>query len=376
MMLSHSGRIAIRSLASQAPVLVPLGVGVCTRFMSTVSKDNNRQMSATATATFNDAEPLKASMMPKFLSNLQPKPEEFVSVSSHFKGSNSVHPLKNIIAPPLAFTAEFNPATAEFTHECVWSKEEVEGVKITHVEPADFADKAAFQAVKFLRWSFDWLAGFKTGDICEDKYLNRVIFLETVAAIPGMVAGTLRHLNSLRLMKRDHGWIATLLEEAENERMHLLTFLYLKKPGPIFRTSVTLTQGLIWNAFFFTYLVNPKICHRLVGYIEEEAVHTYTTLLNDIDSGKLPMFERLPAPAIAKEYWKLSDDALFRDLILAVRADEANHRIVNHTFADLHANFKENEINPFIVAEQVAKRGGFVEQPAIKETEVKGGNPF
>lgn len=28
-----------------------------------------------------------------------------------------------------------------------------------------------------------------------------------------------RHLQSLRLMKRDGGWISTLLQEAENERV-------------------------------------------------------------------------------------------------------------------------------------------------------------
>ena len=28
-------------------------------------------------------------------------------------------------------------------------------------------------------------------------------------------------------MRRDYGWIHTLLSEAENERMHLLTFLEL-----------------------------------------------------------------------------------------------------------------------------------------------------
>ncbi|CAN0464320.1 unnamed protein product, partial [Hapterophycus canaliculatus] len=77
--------------------------------------------------------------------------------------------------------------------------------------------------------------------LCED--LNRVIFLETVAGIPGMVAGALRHLTSLRRMRsRDHGWIHTLLEEAENERMHLLTFLKLKQPGPIFRFAVMISQ--------------------------------------------------------------------------------------------------------------------------------------
>lgn len=37
-----------------------------------------------------------------------------------------------------------------------------------------------------------------------------------------MVGGTLRHLRSMRLLKRDGGWIHSLLEEAENERMHLL----------------------------------------------------------------------------------------------------------------------------------------------------------
>lgn len=39
------------------------------------------------------------------------------------------------------------------------------------------------------------------------------------AGVPGMVAGMLRHLHSLRRMERDHGWIHTMLEEAENERM-------------------------------------------------------------------------------------------------------------------------------------------------------------
>lgn len=58
--------------------------------------------------------------------------------------------------------------------------------------------------------------------LSENEWLNRILFLETTAAVPGMVAATIRHLQSLRLMKRDSGWIHTLLEEAENERMHLM----------------------------------------------------------------------------------------------------------------------------------------------------------
>jgi threonyl-tRNA synthetase len=48
-------------------------------------------------------------------------------------------------------------------------------------------------------------------------------------------------------MRRDHGWIHTLLSEAENERMHLLTFLELRKPGWIFRAFVLLGQGVFFK---------------------------------------------------------------------------------------------------------------------------------
>ena len=40
-----------------------------------------------------------------------------------------------------------------------------------------------------------------------------------------MVAGMLIHPQSLLKMQDDNGWIKTLLDEAENERMHLMTFI-------------------------------------------------------------------------------------------------------------------------------------------------------
>ena len=75
-----------------------------------------------------------------------------------------------------------------------------------------------------------------------------------------------RHLHSLRRMQRDHGWIHTLLEEAENERMHLMTFLQLRKPGPIFRFGVITTQYVFTGTFFLAYLASPKFCHRYVSH--------------------------------------------------------------------------------------------------------------
>jgi hypothetical protein len=94
-----------------------------------------------------------------------------------------------------------------------------------------------------------------------------------------MVAAMTRHLHSLRKLRRDYGWIHTLLEEAENERMHLMTALELKKPSVLFRGMVLLSQGIFVNMFFVSYLISPSFCHRFVGYLEEEAVKTYTKCL-------------------------------------------------------------------------------------------------
>ncbi|CAN0137591.1 unnamed protein product [Ectocarpus sp. 4 AP-2014] len=325
------------------------------RFFSSSSEaadDANRQLGRTAVrATRREFATLKE--IGKGLEEEKIRPGDRSQV--HFRATPTKHPLG--MGSPKNSSGEKGETGKEWSvpHE-IWSAEEVNSIKPTHKEPEEVVDHIAFRGVRALRWSFDVLAGFKTGVIDEHKYLNRVIFLETVAGIPGMVAGTLRHLTSLRRMRRDHGWIHTLLEEAENERMHLLTFLKLKQPGPVFRFAVMISQGVMYNAFFLTYLISPKACHRFVGYIEEEAVHTYTVLLDDIDANKLPLFTNLPAPAMAKSYWKLGDDAMFRDLVLAVRrADEANHCVVNHTFADMHQEFKQDAVNPFSIHESVTK---------------------
>jgi len=155
--------------------------------------------------------------------------------------------------------------------------------------------------------------------------------LETVAAVPGMVGGALQHLRALRRMESDRGWIRTLLEEAENERMHLMTFIHIAQPSWFERFLVLTAQGIFYNCFFLLYLFSPKTAHRVVAYFEEEAVYSYTEYLAGVDDGT---YENVPAPEIAIEYWKLTPDARLRDVIIAVRADEAHHRDVNHEFAN------------------------------------------
>jgi ubiquinol oxidase len=191
-----------------------------------------------------------------------------------------------------------------------------------HHKVAGLSDAIAFGFTKSLRFCADTFFA--------KRYGHRAIVLETVAAVPGMVGATLTHLRCLRRMCDDKGWIRTLLEEAENERMHLMTFIHVAKPTWLERCVILGVQWVFYLAFFLLYLVSPRTAHRVVGYFEEEAVISYTHYLAEFDEGRSP---NVPAPAIAKNYWKLPDDATLRDVVLVVRADEAHHRDVNHGFA-------------------------------------------
>lgn len=192
-----------------------------------------------------------------------------------------------------------------------------------HHEARCFSDKLAYRIVRFMRFFAD---AFFAG-----RYGHRAVVLETVAAVPGMVGGALQHLRSLRRMKDDDGWIKTLLDEAENERMHLLTFIQIAKPSMFERIIVIVVQGVFYNLFFLLYLCSSRVAHRIVGYLEEEAVYSYTEYLQGIDSGK---YENVPAPQLAIDYWQLPVNATLRDVVIVVRDDEAKHRDVNHDFAD------------------------------------------
>lgn len=227
----------------------------------------------------------------------------------------------------------FIPKLASYTDEYVKS------IKPTHLPPSSFGDRFALAFVGLLRKIWDTTTGYGP-NMTEKKWVQRIIFLESVAGIPGMVAGMLRHLKSLRSMRRDRGWIHVLLEEAENERMHLVTFMEIKKTGFLFRTAVLLAQGLIFNLYFVLYLLWPKMCHSFVGYVEEEAVRTFTHLCHDIEAGKL--WKDRMAPEVGQVYWRLPKGTM-HELFLHVRADEACHSFVNHTLAKL----KEDEPNPF-----------------------------
>ncbi|GAA5883495.1 hypothetical protein JCM1840_003195, partial [Sporobolomyces johnsonii] len=253
----------------------------------------------------------------------------------------------------------------------VYSSSDVDAIKVVHLEPKTFSDKVARFLVSFARKGFDFVTGYKHASpeqaqaemvkagktdmtleekrkqgylMTEEQWMARILFLESIAGVPGFTAGILRHLRSLRLMKRDGGWINSLLAEAENERMHLLTFMQIREPSMFFRLLVLGAQGVFFNAFFLSYLLSPRAAHRFVGYLEEEAIVTYTQIVESMRKGEIPEWDagKKQVPQVAKDYWRLSDDATMLDLILAVRADEAGHRFTNHTLA----NLSKDDFNP------------------------------
>ena len=193
-----------------------------------------------------------------------------------------------------------------------------------HHKPQNLSDKVAFAFTKFLRFLADTF--FKK------KYGHRAVVLETVAAVPGMVAGMLLHLKSLRKMQDDKGWIKILLDEAANERMHLMTFIKIAQPTFLERLIIMIAQFIFILMYLLIYLISQKTAHRIVGYFEEEAVISYTEYLKEIDEGKI---ENIKAPEIAINYWNLPLNSKLRDVIKVIRDDEAGHRDMNHTFANI-----------------------------------------
>lgn len=192
-----------------------------------------------------------------------------------------------------------------------------------HHLPSGLSDRIAFRLTRFLRFFAD--------SFFAKRYGHRAVVLETVAGVPGMVGGMVRHMRSLRRLEDDREWIHTLLSEAENERMHLMVFIEIARPNWFERIIILLAQGIFFTSFFLLYIISGRTAHRLVGYFEEEAVYSYTEYLAEVDKGNIA---NIAAPQIAIDYWRLPADARLRDVIIAVRNDEAEHRDVNHGFAD------------------------------------------
>lgn len=186
----------------------------------------------------------------------------------------------------------------------------------------NFSENFAKAQTKFFRFIAD--------KFFARRYGHRAVVLETIAGVPGMVAGMWIHLKSLRQMRTGYGpMIRELLAEAENERMHLMFFIEIAQPNILERWLILAAQAMFWNYYLLLYVCSPKTAHLMVHYFEEEAVKSYTSYLEMVEDG---LVENVPAPTLAIGYYGLGQDAKLSDLIKCVRADEQRHAIANAQF--------------------------------------------
>ena len=195
---------------------------------------------------------------------------------------------------------------------------------LDRIKTVNVSDTFAYSMTQFFRFTADTFFA--------KRYGHRAVVLETVAGVPGMVAGVWMHFKSLRAMKAGYGeQIREMLSEAENERMHLMFFIEIAKPNLIERTIVLYAQIVFGLFYLFMYIFFTRTAHRMIGYFEDEAVKSYTEYLEIVESGKV---EDIPAPQLAIQYYKLGSDSKLSDLIRCVRADEQHHSETNHNYAD------------------------------------------
>lgn len=318
-------------------------------------------MLAVRTATSLGLNPVVSYHVPRIVvSSVLHRGYSTIQAQTQTEHQASFHKPEKSLATQKPFGAKndlFRDEDAKYDLSDAWqhphfTAQQMKEISAVHRTPTNTSDKIALYALRMIRWSFDKVTGYTHAPaghendpkyaLTPEKWLQRFVFLESIAGVPGMVGGMVRHLHSLRLLRRDRAWIETLLEEAYNERMHLLTFIKLSNPGIFMKFMLLMAQGVFFNSFFVAYLINPRICHRFVGYLEEEAVVTYTRCIDNMEAGLYPEWSKVAAPDIAKQYWKMDQSATLRDLLYYIRADEAKHREVNHTFGNLKQNGDRN----------------------------------
>ena len=186
------------------------------------------------------------------------------------------------------------------------------------------SDGTAMAMTKFFRFFADTFFA--------KRYGHRAVVLETIAGVPGMVGGMLLHMRSLRKMERGNGtMIQELLDEAVNERKHLMFFIEIAQPNWFERRLIFVAQFVFFIFYAFMYIFFTRTAHKMIAYFEEEAVRSYNNYLEMIKNEQI---ENVPAPQIAIEYYGLMKSARLSHLVQCVRDDEAKHAEANHRFAD------------------------------------------
>lgn len=160
-----------------------------------------------------------------------------------------------------------------------YNLEDIQDIKFTHREPVNFRDKFALRWIGGVRIFVNTLTGKDHEKRDAKTWFNRMVLLESIAPIPGLVVGTAKYFKNLSSMKVDRALTHFMLEESENERTHLFLWLNYNKSTYLSRMFIAFKQIAFYNVFFLTYMISPYTCHRFMGYLEEEAIYNYTMFL-------------------------------------------------------------------------------------------------
>jgi ubiquinol oxidase len=215
-----------------------------------------------------------------------------------------------------------------------------------HHVPRGTADRFALGCARLLCGA--------AGTVFGRRYGDSVIVVETVAAVPAMVAATLLHLKCLRRMIDDRGWVRTFMNEAESQRTHLMAFVAIRRPSLGERLMIALAQGIFYNSYFLLYLISARTAHRMAGYLAEASVLGYSDYLDRIRAGRQ---DNCAAPGSAIAYWCLPPGARLEEMVCAMREDEAIHRDIHHAFADA---LEKGDVLPAASDEATGAVGGVV----------------
>jgi len=223
----------------------------------------------------------------------------------------------------------------------LWTEEELKKRYETchqHEEPKNIMDSLTYGFLRVLYTSFNTITFFDKNDPTASSLRTRIILLESIAGVPPFIMAGYRYFRSLRNCDYDGGRIYTHLEEAENERMHLITAMQIFGAGRALKAAVYVLQIITTPVCWFFCLLNPRFLNRFVGYLEELACETYSTVLKAVNDPTKKLYHEwhdLKAPPVAIEYWDLPEGATWPDTIRRIYADETVHRDVNHTFANI-----------------------------------------
>ena len=249
----------------------------------------------------------------------------------------------------------------------VWTEEEIQkciAEKDKKFEPQSISDHIMVNIMRGLYHTFNAITGYKEENPTTKSIEWRLIVLESFAGVPGFLAAAFRHFYSLRTLKKNEPFIFTLLEEANNERMHLLVCLKQFNASLPTRLLVMSAQFTMVPFLMLVYALHPPAMHRFVGHLEETAVHTYANIIHNIETPGTNLhrdWAGLAAPKMAIDYWQLPPDADWLLVMKHVLADEAHHRDVNHGIASLGSDPQEN---PFLDEHQQD-----FDRAALKRTE-------